>query len=359
MRSNDRRSDAADRAFRQSVAAGMVSGLIDYAAARGADRGHLLTLAGLPAAGGIEPNGRVPLEAYIRVTREAKRLCGDPALAIGYAASGGFDHQSVVGLIAYASATVREALEQINRFGRLATDLSVVGPDRFILSHESDGIWLTDNRLDAPAFPECTETTFIWLVTAPREAGPVPYCSLAEVTHEDPGTRSSFEAALGAPVRFGASRNALRVSQAWLDYPIGRYPTYAFAVFCAHADRLLADLDATRSVTGQVERLILPALHTGRVTAEAAAHQLNLSPQGLYRALRAEGTTFEAILADLRHRFARGYLAERRASLKEVAYMLGYSDVSAFSRAFKRREGVSPGAYARAANGDARALHEA
>lgn len=358
MRTNERRRPAGDRTFRQSVATGMVSGLIDFAASRGADRRHLLAIAGLPLKDDIEPNGRVPLEAYIRVTREAKRLCDDPALAIGYAAAGGFDHQSIVGLIAYASATTHEALEQINRFGRLATDLSVVGPDRFTLSHETDGIWLTDNRLDAPPFPECTETTFIWLVNAPRETGPVPYCSLAEVTHADPGTRPAFEAALGAPVRFNASRNALRVSQAWLDYPIGSYPTYAFGVFSAHADRLLADLDVTRSLAGEIERLILPTLHTGRVTAETVANQLNLSPQSLYRALRAEGTTFEEILASLRHRFAKGYLLESRASLKEIAYLLGYSDVSAFSRAFKRREGVSPGAYARLAPGDARGCRD-
>ncbi len=354
MHSIDRPASAREGAFRQSVAAGMVSGLIDYAASRGADRRHLRTIAGLAASGDVEPNGRVPLEAYIRVTREAKRLCDDPALAIGYAASGGFDHQSIVGLIAYASSSIRQAIEQINRFGRLATDLSVVGPDRFTLSQESDGIWLTDNRLDAPPFPECTETTFIWLVNAPREAGLGPYCSLADVTHADPGTRSAFEAALGAPVRFGAPRNALRVSQEWLDYPIGRYPTYAFGVFSAHADRLLADLDAAQSLTGEIERLILPTLHTGRVTAEVVASRLNLSPQSLYRALRAEGTTFEEILAGLRHRFARGYLVERRASLKEIAYLLGYSDVSAFSRAFKRREGVSPGAYARGASEDPR-----
>ncbi len=342
----------ATRHFRQSVAAGMVLGLIDHAASRGADRLYLLAAAGLPAGEDIDPNRRVPLELYARVTREAKRQCNDPALAIEHAAAHGFDNLSIVGLIAYASATMRDAIEQLNRFGRLVTDISVVGPERFTLSDEGDGIWLTDNRLDEPPFPECTETTFIWLISAARTPGNAPYSTLAEVTHEDPGTRAAFERALGAPIRFGATRNALRVSEAWLDYRINQYPRYAFSVFCAHADSLLAELDASRSVAGQVERLILPMLHTGKVTAEDVARQLNLSGQGLYRALRAEGTTFEELLAELRHRFAKGYLIEQRASLKEIAYLLGYSDVSAFSRAFKRREGVSPGAFMREATAD-------
>lgn len=345
----DRTAPALSRHYRQSVAAGMVLGFIDYAAARGAERPHLLASADLPVGEVIDPNRRVPLELYAQVIGEAKRLCDDPALAISHAVSNGFDNLSVVGLIAYASPTIRQGIEQLNRFGRLMTHISVVGRERFTLSHESDGIWLTDNRLNQPPFPECTETTFIWLVRAARERGDSPFCTLAEVTHEDPGTRAAFEQALGAPVRFGAGRNALRVSKAWLEYPINQYPEYAFGVFCAHADQLLAELDASRSVAGQVERLILPMLHTGKVTAEDVARQLNMSGQGLYRALRAEGTTFEELLAALRHRFALGYLAQQRVSLKEIAYLLGYSDVSAFSRAFKRREGVSPGAYMRAA----------
>lgn len=348
----DRIALPATRHFRQSVAAGMVLGLIDHAASRGADRRYLLATAGLPSGEDIDPNRRVPLELYARVTREAKRLCNNPALAIEHAAAHGFDNLSIVGLIAYASATIRDAIEQLNRFGRLVTDISVVGPERFSISYESDGIWLIDNRLDEPPFPECTETTFIWLISAARMPGDAPCCSLAEVTHKDTGTRAAFERALGAPIRFGASRNALRVSKAWLDYRINEYPCYAFSVFCAHAESLLAELDASRSVAGQVERLILPMLHTGKVTAEEVASQLNMSGQGLYRALRAEGTTFEELLAELRHRFAKGYLVERRASLKEIAYLLGYSDVSAFSRAFKRREGISPGAFMRESTGD-------
>lgn len=342
---------ATARHFRQSVAAGIVLGLIDHAASRGADQRHLLATAGLPVEDEVDPNRRVPLELYIRTTREAKRLCCNPALAIEHAAAHGFDNLSIVGLIAYASPTIRDAIEQLNRYGRLVTDLAIVGPERFSLSYESDGIWLTDNRLDQPPFPECTETTFIWLISAAREPCGVPYCSLVEVTHDDPGTRAAFEMALGAPIRFGAPRNALRVSDAWLDYPINEYPRYAFSIFCAHADRLLGEFDADKSMVTEVERLILPKLHTGKVSANGVARELHMNSQALYRALRAEGTTFEQLLAGLRHRFAKGYLVERRASLKEIAYLLGYSDVSAFARAFKRREGVSPGAFAR--RGDA------
>jgi AraC-like DNA-binding protein len=151
------------------------------------------------------------------------------------------------------------------------------------------------------------------------------------------------------PVRFGAARNALRISVEWQEYRVALYPRYAFGLFCADADRLLGDLDAAQTAAGQVERAIVPVLHTGTVSAAAVAQQLGYSGQGLYRALRAEGQSFEELHAALRHRFALGYLAQGRASLNEIAYLLGYSDVSAFSRAFKRREGVAPGRFRRGA----------
>lgn len=329
----------------QSIAAGMALGMIDYATLRGADQTALRAMVGLSDNENPNANQRVPLASYAAVLREAARQCDDPAFAIHFSEATHFADLSIVGLIGYASETMRDALDQLNRFGRLAADITVRGPDRFVLTHERDGLWLTDHRMDEPPFPELTESTFVRMVAGTRQFGETPFVSLAEVSYTDRGIGAEFERALGAPVRFGAARNALRVSVEWQTYRVALYPRYAFGLFCAHADRLLSDLDADQSVAGQVERVILPMLHTGKVSVEAVARQLGLSSQAVYRALRAEGATFEDLLAQLRHRFAQGYLKHGRASLNEIAYLLGYSDVSAFSRAFKRREGLSPGAY--------------
>lgn len=334
------------RPLRQSVAAGMVQGFIDHAVAAGAERGALLAMVGL-GEGLADPNRRVPLDRYAAMVRSAAWQSGDPALAIHFAAQSHFGDLSVVGLIGYASETMRHALDQLNRFGRLVTDIAVAGPARFSITPAPGGLWLTDHRIDDPPFPELTEMTFVRMVVGTRQFGTTPYASLAEVTHDDPGTGHELSRVLGIPVRYGARENRLCVSREWQEYRIAQYPRYAFGLFCAHAEPLLAELDAAQSVSGQVERAVLPVLHTGSASAEGVARQLGLSGQGLYRALRAEGTTFEELLAALRHRFAKGYLERGRASLSEIAYLLGYSDVSAFSRAFKRTEGVAPGAWRR------------
>ena len=326
--------------IRQSIAAGMVLGLIGYAAQHGGDRAALLAMVGLQA--GADPNTRVPLGAYAAMMRAAARQCDDPAIAIHFSESTNFADLSIVGLIGYAAETMRDALAQLNRFGRLVTDLAVAGPARFTLEMAADGLWLVDNRIDVPPFPELTESTFVRMVTGTRQFGSEPFASLAEVTHQDRGTGAELARALAVPVRFGAPRNALRVSIPWQDYRVAQYPRYAFALFCDHADRLLAELESRDTVAGAVERAVLPILHTGTVSLVAVARQLGYGEQGLYRALKAEGTHFEALLAGLRHRFALSYLAAGRASLTEIAFLLGYSDVSAFSRAFKRQAGVAP-----------------
>jgi AraC-like DNA-binding protein len=69
---------------------------------------------------------------------------------------------------------------------------------------------------------------------------------------------------------------------------------------------------------------------------------MEISRQTLFRQLKAEGTTFEAVLDEMRHRLALQYLRGKKVSVNEAAYLVGFSEPAAFSRAFKRWTGISP-----------------
>jgi AraC-like DNA-binding protein len=101
-------------------------------------------------------------------------------------------------------------------------------------------------------------------------------------------------------------------------------------------------LEQEKSARGEVERLLLPILHTGDASADAIADKLGVTRQTLWRNLKAESVTFEQVLDDLRRRMALEYLATRTISVHETAYLVGFSDPAAFSRAFKRWTGKSP-----------------
>ena len=83
-------------------------------------------------------------------------------------------------------------------------------------------------------------------------------------------------------------------------------------------------------------------LHTGNTSMDAIASKLGLGRQTLFRKLKAEGTTFEKVLDELRHQMALNYLGGKKVSVNETAYLVGFSEPAAFSRAFKRWTGTAP-----------------
>lgn len=97
----------------------------------------------------------------------------------------------------------------------------------------------------------------------------------------------------------------------------------------------------------EVEQLVEPLLESGPVRIDHVARALGVSRQTLYRRLKGEGVTFEALLDGVRKRLALRFVREQGMSVKEAAWRLGFSDPAAFSRAFKRWTGSSPGAMRR------------
>ena len=117
---------------------------------------------------------------------------------------------------------------------------------------------------------------------------------------------------------------------------------YVFGVLCARAETLLNSLEGSQTTKGRVESLLMPILHTGEASVDMVAGRLGVSRQTLFRKLKTEGVTFEKVLDELRHQLAVHYLSEGKVSVNETAYLLGFSDRTAFSRAFKRWTGFSP-----------------
>lgn len=333
-----------------TIEAGIARGLLKFAVSRGASQSELAARAGIDPAALSDPDNRVPFERYVALMRAAKALTGDPALALHYAEHVDFSEISVVGLLSLASETMTEAFAQMNRFGRLAVEVEGVGAgDRFAVTQERDGQWVTDLRQNPNRFPELTETTFGRMAWGTRQFGKTPFVLAVQVTHDDPGYADEYARIFGAPVTFGAHRNALRVDPAWSANRVAAMPRYVFGVLSERADGLLKSLESSKSTRGRIEALLMPKLHTGAASMDAVASQMGLSRQTLFRRLKAEGATFEGLLDDLRRRLSEHYLSGRKVSVNETAYLVGFSDPAAFSRAFKRWTGVCPREWRQAA----------
>jgi AraC-like DNA-binding protein len=117
---------------------------------------------------------------------------------------------------------------------------------------------------------------------------------------------------------------------------------YAFGVLSAQADAMLKRLERGKTVRSCAERLLMNVLHTGQVRMEAIALAMGVSRPTLHRQLKAEGTTYEVLRDELRHRMALYYLKGKKVSVNEIAYLVGFSDPATFFRAFKRWTGTTP-----------------
>jgi AraC-like DNA-binding protein len=324
-----------------TVAAGLARGLMELAISKGASQTELIARSGIPAEELQDVDRRVPFAKYVALMRAGKELANDPALALHYGETNDMSQISVVGLIAYACETMLEAMVQINRYGRLVVEFD--GPkERFSVTHKDGGIWAVDNRENPNAFPELTESTFARMICGPRRFGVTQLAKAVHVTHPAPAYRAEYLRICGAPVTFDAGWNAILLDKQWMSHKIAVQPRYVFGVLSEHADVLLKSLEDSKSTRGRVESLLMPILHKGEASMDAIAGKMGISRQTLFRQLKAEGTTFEKALDELRHQLALQYLRGRKASVNETAYLVGFSEPAAFSRAFKRWTGVNP-----------------
>lgn len=325
----------------RTVAASLALALADYAGRRGVDERALLAAAAIDPAALADRDNRVPLARYVALTRAAAAMAGDPALLLRFGAEVDLSEVSIVGLLSLAAETMGDALVQLNRYGRLVIEVDV-GGDRFQNVGTPEGLWMVDRRANPNDFPELTEITFARMIAGARRVSPELRAQEVHVTHQAPAHASAYEEILGAPVTFSAAWNAMRIDADFVSYRVQKQPRYAFGILTRHADALLAEMAASSTVRGRVESQLLPILHTGECSADEIARSLGMSRQTLYRRLKAEGATFEGVLDDLRRRLALDYLSARKASVNETAYLVGFSEPAAFSRAFKRWTGKSP-----------------
>ena len=325
-----------------TVAAAVTRGLLEYSIRMGASEDALLEGSGIAPRQLLDPDGRIDLKSYIRLTRTAQAHTGDPALALHWAADVNMARMSIVGLLGEASETLLESYRQVKRYGRLVTDL---GEDRFSMEMVDGALWSIDHRPNPNDFPELTESTFGFMVCGSRVAAPSTWLQEVHVTHKAPSYATEYERVLGAPVVFESHWNALRIDPSFLTTRVNVQPRYVFGILSNHADALLQALQASNTHRSRVESLLMPILHTGDASVKLIAKRMGLSRSTLARRLQAEGITFERLLDELRHKLAMHYLKGGRASIGEIAYLVGFSDPAAFSRAFKRWTGASPRAF--------------
>jgi len=292
----------------------------------------------------------VPLANYLALLKAGIELCDEPALALLFGEAVRIQDISIVGLIGETLENWESGRQQMNRYARLALDEGDGDDsDRIEVLREGKNVWLKSTSPIYAENPLLTESGFarsicgvrVLLASIPGFAN-LTFPKAIHFTHKEPGYRAEYDRIFGVPLFFESQMNALLIDGAFLNFKQPRANPYLSEVLRAHADELLKNLDSSKSTKGRVESLLIPILHTGEANMDLIAGKLALSRQTLFRKLKAEGVTFEKVLDELRHRLALHYLSGKKVSVHETAYLVGFSEPGAFSRAFKRWTGSSP-----------------
>jgi AraC-like DNA-binding protein len=332
-----------------TIAAGFAKAFLDFAVVKGADRQLLIERSKLHADDLLDENNRVPLVRYIELMKSGIELCGEPALALLFGEEVRLPDISIAAVLGRAE-TAEQARQQATRYGRLAIDEDEGDSGSSLeFVREDHNVWLKFNSALYIENPLLTESAFAHCISGrgalsgSRDGSSRwPYPKAFSFTHAEPSYRGEYERIFRAPLFFGSDKNAIMFGEELLLLRLPPMNRYVSRLLTEQGEALLTRLDDSKSMRGRVENLLRPMLATGDTSVEIIAGKLGVSRQTLFRKLKAEGVTFERVLDALRHKLSLQYLNEKKLSVNETAYRVGFSDAAAFSRAFKRWTGSSP-----------------
>ena len=288
--------------------------------------------------------GRYRIDNIDYIWRRASEAIGDPCFGLKAAEVW---HPSNLGALGYAmlaSNTLRTSLERMVRYLDFLSD-----EDFMKLDETEEGLRLTlvlsrrnvdkSEQYDAAL----ALTMSICRMNYIEDLAPVS----VTLVHPKPSCSPKFYEYFRSPVLFEACTYSLTLPIDVVDKILpGSNPQLA-ELNDQVMIQYLAELDQDQ-ITQKVKATIIDQLPSGSVTDEAVARTLHMSSRKLQRQLQNAGTTFNTLLNEIRQELAQKYLRGEDTSMTEIAFLLGFSESSAFSRAFKRWTGVSPTKYRKA-----------
>jgi AraC-like DNA-binding protein len=316
------------------------TGLLQMIEARGGDPDEVLGPLALDRRALCDPHGFIADADFARLLHEAARVTGDDAFGLHF---GERYHPKNLGALAYIlvnSPTMGVAFENAGRYLRVhnaGAEASFVREEKWAyLRHR-----LTDVPLDIRRqHEECSLAVALGAIRlmAGSDWSPVE----VQFEHSAPADVAELYRVFKAPATFGHEHNALVVESELCERAIPAADARLYPIMQRYLEDALGELPPEDDFLQSVRRTIGESVRHGEPTLTHVARRLAIGGRTLQRRLGEYGVDFKGLVDDTRRRFALRHLADPEITLTEVAYLLGYSEVSAFNRAFKRWTGSTP-----------------
>jgi len=300
----------------------------------------------LPGVDVHDPESRVAESTAETAWRTAAELTGDDAIGVHLAE---WLPRGAIDLIEYAvrsSPSLASGLERLARYGSVLSDRYAAR----IETTEGRLLLIVDDVGTPALHPGRAEFALAIALKLARDATGVPIVPLqVSFAHRHPEDDSEHRRFFRAPLRFAAGANTMLISAADAARPFREADAALSAIVRRRLDKLLPDArpiaSTAVSVSARVRRMLVEDLGQTAITADSVAKALAMSRRTLTRRLSEEGTSFRAILDEVRADLARALLQDRNLSVADVSFFLQYSEPAAFHRSFRRWTGQTPQSY--------------
>lgn len=323
----------------------LVARLLEARAVPAPERARLLAL--LPDGAASAAEVSAPLSVISGFLADAARASPAPSLGLELAAAVPRGTYAWLEFIARLSPSLEAGMAAVSRYYRLINRGGALLPVRH---GQQVGLEIVVPGRRVGWGRELNEYTLALFHRIARELVSDWAVTKVWFAHADPGpsARRALEAFFGVPPEFGARTSGFEGPAVLAAKPLGSADPALLALLKAQAESVLAQQAPLAALGQRVREELCARLGKAEVAIEAVAPALGLTPRTLQRRLKDEDLSYQALLDGAREQFAKGYLADQRLSVSEIAYLLGYSELRAFDRAFRRWTGSSPMAWRQA-----------
>lgn len=309
----------------------------------GVDPAPILSAAGLAIEDIENPKRRIVASAQITLLELAAKELQDDCF--GFHLAQGFE-PGEIGLLYYVMASSERLVDAL-RTGERYCAINNEGVRLRTSLEQGFAIGLEYINLDRRADRHHME---FWLMALVRICRALTDARLApkriKLKHDRRETPPDVRSQLGCDIEFSADRDEVLFPSQIGALPLVGADLHLNKMLLHYADEALTNRPSRRaSIRSRVEDQIAQLLPHGQVNAAEVAHRLGMSRRTLARALSSEGVGFLNVLEAFRNALARRYLMEEELPISEIAWLLGYSEVSSFTHAFVRWAGVTPKTY--------------
>lgn len=325
-----------------TVRVAALHGLADIVRAAGVDFDALVRRQGIDPTMLNEPDNRLTFRQLVQLLDSSAQATGDDCLGLHLGAAQSIHIAGILGYAVQTSADAQSQLASAARYFALHQDASTLE-----LTVEGDVVTLRYTILDphVTLHRQDAEATLALCLNQSRfNTG--QHWAPSSVHFEHPAPLPSSEREIrrffGCSVYFSEPFDGMRFPTSFLGTPNRTADASLHQILTRYAEECLARHADSATITGRTRTLIAAGLSNGHASIEEVARRMAMTPRTLQRHLSDEGRQFSELLDDTRRDLAAQYLRGARITLTDAAFLVGYSDLTAFHRAFRRWFGQTP-----------------